>query len=171
MPLLSNAAVALTAEANLMPENYNKVDIHLTDDIRRQLRAMLKYIESASSGADDLYARYPLADKYSRNKAFGFNVSALVDACIRKLLHDLDAGIADAAVLQALVDAYDGGMSIERMTIALDETAIAETERIIVRLEALGIRVKPRSKRGTLNRKIPANIAIAYAYRYVMSRS
>jgi hypothetical protein len=170
MPLSSDVAVAPTVEG-FMPENYTQVFVFLDAEIRQKLAAIRKYLSKSAPAPDELYMRFSLDDRHARNKEFGFNVSALADACIRKLLHDLTAGLITAESLKPIMDAYYQSARTDRCNVSLDDNAISELEAIVQQLEALGIEVKPKSRRGVGNRKLPLNVAIAYAYDFITRKN
>lgn len=169
MPVISNAAVDLTArEGYFMPDTYNKVDIYLTEEIRRRIRIIRDYlVQVVDRNPAGLYARHSLDDRYARNTEFGCNVSSLVDACIRKLLYDLDQNGVVLGELNGMAAAYYDDDRTARLTIALDDNAIEETERIFRHFERMGIRINPISKRGVLNRKMPISLALAHCYHFI----
>jgi hypothetical protein len=171
MPLLSNVAVHHTAEGDFMPDNYTIVDITYADAQEPKLRALAAYLRAAVPDPFDLYPRHSMDDKYSRNKKFGFNLSSLADACIRKLLYDLDQDMATLTALKTIVAAYLDATPTARIQIALDDNAIAELEQILNHLTRLDIEVGRTSFKKVPNRKLPLNVAIEYCYRFILSKT
>jgi len=152
---------------------YTKFAIETDADTVRKLTVLGQWMEQVV-GRDlvDLFARQSLSDRYSRNAVIEYNISSIMDACLRKLLHDIENDLVDVERLQELSQTYHArARGLHYVSVSIDDAAYVELKTLLGHFNRLNILIKPISKRGVPNLKSPLNIAMLYCYEFVMKQS
>lgn len=162
----------MLTETEVQSFMYTQYSIEMDDATKSQLQAIGDWMEQASMTPAELYARETLSGKYSRNEVIDYNLSAIVDGCVRKLLYDIEEGIVDVEALQELSQTYHArARGVVYLKISVDEIVLNELNKLFVHFGRLKVLIKPISKRNVNNLKSPLNIALLYAYEYVKKQT